>query len=146
MEYKKYKHTVNLTAEMTLIINDDHSDDLSEKYGDAMKQLLSLFSSNVNIIRSQDIIRKRNDEEDLGDWIRFDPTDRLTWPPENSKYDFDIVLVCSEDDYIYIGNIFLLRKEPTTKFKWWLSNTSEDIQVPLDVVKAWQPLPKPFHM
>ena len=83
---------------------------------------------------------------ETGDWIRFDPYDRSTWPPEYSGMDFDTVLVCSEDNYIYIGYIYLARKEPTTKFKWWLSNCSEDIQVPLDVVKAWQPLPNPFHI
>lgn len=81
-----------------------------------------------------------------GDWIRFDPYDRKTWPPDDTCEDFDTVLVCSEDDCIYIGYICLVRKEPTTKFEWTLSNISEDIQVPLDVVKAWQPLPKPFHM
>ena len=83
---------------------------------------------------------------ETGDWIRFDPYDRQTWPPDDPRTDFDTVLVCSEDDYIYIGYIYLVRTEPTTKFKWWLSNCSKDIQVPLDVVKAWKPLPKPFRM
>ena len=142
----KYEHALVLMVEMSIIIEADHSDDLSEKYADEVKKSLELFPSNVNIVRSQDFIQEKNDEEDQGDWIRFDPYDRLTWPPDDTCEDFDTVLVCSENDYIYIGYIFLARKEPTTKFKWWLSNTSEDIQVPLDAVKAWQPLPKTFHM
>lgn len=142
----KYEHTLVLTAEVPFTIVNDCSDDLSDKYADAVKKLLCLFPGNVNILSSLDFIREKNEEEDQGGWIRFDPYDRQTWPPVDPHSDFDTVLVCSEDDYIYIGYIYLERTKPTTKFKWWLSNCSEDIQVPLDGVKAWQPLPKLFHM
>lgn len=140
----KYEHTLVLDVSFTIV--NDSSDDLSGKYADAVKKLLCLFPSKSNFVRSLDFIQKKNEEEDQGDWIRFDPYDRRTWPNDDPCEDFDTVLVCSEDDYIYIGYISLVRKDPTTKFEWILSNTSEDIQVPLDVVKAWQPLPKTFHM
>lgn len=78
---------------------------------------------------------------ETGDWILFDPEDQLTWPPEDPFGYFDTVLVCSEDGYIYIGYLCFTGAEPRTKPTWWLSNTNEDVQVPLDVVKAWQPLP-----
>lgn len=108
--------------------------------------LKSLRRRSDNLLKPIENKAPERAKPETGDWIRFDPYDRQTWPPDDPRTDFDTVLVCSEDDYIYIGYIYLVRTEPTTKFKWWLSNCSEDIQVPLDVVKAWQPLPKPFHM
>ena len=141
----KYEHTLVLTAELSKIIDADHSDDLSERFAGAMKKLLGTVVDNVNVVRCQDFIRETNEEEDPGDWIRFDPYDQLTWPPTDNHENYDDVLVCSEDGYLYFGTIYYTG-ESQSKPKWWLSNTAEDIQVPLDSVIAWQPLPKPFHM
>lgn len=126
----------------------DQAIDIVRAYGD--REILGYserldHSVRINLKPIENKAPERANQK-TGDWIRFDPYDRKTWPPDDTCEDFDTVLVCSEDDYIYFGYIYLERKEPTTKFKWWLSNTNEDIQVPLDVVKAWQPLPKPFHM
>ena len=137
----KYEHTLVLTAELSKIIDADHSDDLSERFAGATKKLLGTVVDNVNVVRCQDFIRETNEEEDKDHWIRFDPYDRLTWPPEYPDGDPETVLVCSEDGYIYFGTMCFTGAEAKTKPTWWLSNTNEDVQVPLDVVKAWQPVP-----
>ena len=143
----KYEHTLVLTVELVKSFEEDNSVDLSDKFAKGMKQWLlrKALLDNVNVVGCQDFIRETNEEEDPGDWIRFDPYDQLTWPPTDNHENYDDVLVCSEDGYLYFGTIYYTG-ESQSKPKWWLSNTAEDIQVPLDSVIAWQPLPKPFHM
>ena len=126
---------------MSKIIVADHSDDLSERFAGVMKKLLDLVVDNVNVVRCQDFIRETNEEEDQGDWIRFDPYDRLTWPEMETEYYSKTVLAYS-DDRIYLAYI----DQTYDEFKWSLTNEAEDVLVPIHCVDAWMPLPKPFHM
>lgn len=143
----KYEHTLVLTAELSIIIDADHSDDLSERFAGAMKKLLGTVVDNVNVVRCQDFIRETNEEEDPGDWIRFDPEDRLTWPMQDALRGFSApVITCTDDNCIHIGFIMHFDEDAEAEPTWELSNSVEDISLPLDSVIAWQPLPKPFHM
>lgn len=143
----KYEHTLVLTAELSKIIDADHSDDLSERFAGAMKKLLGTVVDNVNVVRCQDFIRETNEEEDPGDWIRFDPEDRLTWPMQDALRGFSApVITCTDDNCIHIGYIMHFDEDAEAEPTWELSNSVEDISLPLDSVIAWQPLPKPFHM
>ena len=143
----KYEHTLVLTAELSKIIDADHSDDLSERFAGAMKKLLGTVVDNVNVVRCQDFIRETNEEEDPGDWIRFDPEDRLTWPMQDALRGFSApVITCTDDNCIHIGFIMHFDEDAEAEPTWELSNSVEDISLPLDSVIAWQPLPKPFHM
>lgn len=143
----KYEHTLVLTAEMSKIIVTDHSDDLSERFAGAMKKLIGTVVDNVNVVRCQDFIRETNEEEDLGDWIRFDPEDRLTWPMQDDLRGFSVpVITCTDDNSIHIGYIMHFDEDAEAESTWELSNSVEDVSLPLDSVIAWQPLPKPFHM
>ena len=143
----KYEHTLVLTAELSKIIYADHSDDLSERVAGAMKKLIGTVVDNVNVVRCQDFIRETNEEEDPGDWIRFDPADRLTWPMVDDLRGFSVpVITCSDDNSIHIGYIMHFDEDAEAESTWELSNSVEDVSLPLDSVIAWQPLPKPFHM
>lgn len=144
----KFEHTLVLTAELSKIIDADHSDDLSEKLAFDTKRLLSTVFDNVNVVRCQDFIRETNEEEDLGDWIRFDPEDRLTWPmADEDLRGFSVpVITCTDDNCIHIGYIMHFDEDAEAESTWELSNCDEDISLPLDSVIAWRPLPKPFHM
>lgn len=143
----KYEHTLVLTAELSKIIDADHSDDLSERFAGAMKKLLGTVVDNVNVVRCQDFIRETNEEEYPGDWIRFDPEDRLTWPMQDALRGFSApVITCTDDNCIHIGYIMHFDEDAEAEPTWELSNSVEDISLPLDSVIAWQPLPKPFHM
>lgn len=73
-------------------------------------------------------------------WIRFDPDDKLTWPEMEDEYFSKSVIACSEDGLIYIGCL----RESHGTFEWVLTNQAEDVDVPLDCVAAWMPLPEPF--
>lgn len=134
----KYEHTLVLTAELSKIIDADYSDDLSERFAGAMKKLLGMVVDNVNVVRCQDFIRETNEEEDQGDWIRFDPDDKLTWPEMETECYGKTVLAYS-DDRIYLAYIDL-----TDEFKWSLTNEAEDVLVPIHCVDAWMPLPAPY--
>lgn len=143
----KYEHTLVLTAEMSKIIYADHSGDLSERFANAMKKLLGTVVDNVNVVRCQDFILETNEEEDPGDWIRFDPEDRLTWPMQDDLRGFSVpVITCTDDNSIHIGYIMHFDEDAEAESTWELTNSVEDISLPLDSVIAWQPLPKPFHM
>lgn len=144
----KFEHTLVLTAELSKIIDADHSDDLSEKLAFDTKRLLSTVFDNVNVVGCQDFIRETNEEEDPGDWIRFDPEDRLTWPmADEDLRGFSVpVITCTDDNCIHIGYIMHFDEDAEAESTWELSNCAEDISLPLDSVIAWQPLPKPFHM
>lgn len=143
----KFEHTLVLTAELSKIIDADHSDDLSEKLAFDTKRLLSTVFDNVNVVRCQDFIRETNEEEDLGDWIRFDPEDRLTWPMADDLRGFSVpVITCTDDNSIHIGYIMHFDEDAEAESTWELSNSVEDVSLPLDSVIAWHPLPKPFHM
>lgn len=144
----KFEHTLVLTAELSKIIDADHSDDLSEKLAFDTKRLLSTVFDNVNVVGCQDFIRETNEEEDPGDWIRFDPEDRLTWPmADEDLRGFCVpVITCTDDNCIHIGYIMHFDEDAEAESTWELSNCVEDISLPLDSVIAWQPLPKPFHM
>lgn len=141
----KYEHTVVMTVELTKIFDENHSEDLSRAVQKNMTEWFDLTAMFDDVIftNCQDFIREENEAVDPGDWIRFDPYDRLTWPPTDNHENYDDVLVCSEDGYLYFGTIYYTG-ESQSKPKWWLSNTAEDIQVPLDSVIAWQPLPVPY--
>lgn len=146
----KFEHTVIMTVELTKIIEDDHSDDLSDEFAEWLKQRLqceALFD-NVNVVGCQDFIREENEAVDPGDWIRFDPEDRLTWPMEDEDLrGFSApVITCTDDNCIHIGYIMHFDEAAEAESTWELSNCDEDISRPLDSVIAWQPLPKPFHM
>lgn len=136
----KYEHTLFLTAELSKIINADHSDDLSERLANETKRLLGTVFDNVNVVRCQDFIRETNEEEDQGDWIRFDPDDKLTWPEMETEWYGKTVLAYS-DDRVYLAYI-----DKTDEVQWSLTNEAEDVLVPIHCVDAWMPLPKPFHM
>ena len=137
----KYEHTLVLDVSFTIV--NDSSDDLSGKYADAVKKLLCLFPSKSNIVRSLDFIQKKNEEEDQGDWIRFDPDDKRTWPEMEDEISGKTVLACDDEGHIYIAYLMnVISEDPM----WSLTNESEDVEVPARCVVAWQPLPKPFHM
>lgn len=145
----KYEHTLVLTVELTKIFHEDNADDLSEKFANGLKQWLyrEALLDNVNVVRCQDFIRETNEEEDLGDWIRFDPEDRLTWPMADDLRGFSVpVITCTDDNSIHIGYIMHFDEDAEAESTWELSNSVEDVSLPLDSVIAWQPLPKPFHM
>lgn len=143
----KYEHTLVLTAELSKIIDADHSDDLSERFAGAMKKLLGTVVDNVNVVRCQDFVWEMNEEEDKDHWIRFDPYDRLTWPMQDALRGFSApVITCTDDNCIHIGYIMHFDEDAEAEPTWELSNSFEDISLPLDSVIAWQPLPKPFHM
>lgn len=134
----KYEHTVVLTAELTGIFDEDHTEDLSERFTSAVGIILGLMSIHVNILRCQDFIREKNVEEDLGDWISFDPEDQLTWPPLD-----ELVLTVSKTGR------YSLSKLKDWKYreggiKWFEPNIGG--VGPIDMMTAWHPLPEPFHM
>lgn len=140
----KYEHTLFLTADLSKIIDANHSDDLSEKLAIDTKKLLSTVFDNVNVVGCQDFIREKNEEEDQGDWIRFDPDDKLTWPMQDDLRGFSVpVITCTEDNCIHIGYIMHFEEEDGDS-SWELSNSVEDVSLPLDSVIAWQPLPAPY--
>lgn len=134
----KYEHTLVLTAELSKIIDADYSDDLSERFAGAMKKLLGMVVDNVNVVRCQDFIRETNEEEDQGDWIKFDPEDKLTWPEMETEYYGKTVLAYSDD------RIYLAYMDLTDDIKWSLTNEAEDVLVPIHCVDAWMPLPAPY--
>lgn len=132
----KYEHTLVMTAELSKIIVADHSDDLSERFAGVMKKLLDLVVDNVNVVRCQDFIRETNEEEDQGDWIRFDPEDQLTWPPLN-------VLVLTQSKTGRFGLEKLLDwKYGDGGIKWFDPNVGG--VGPIDMNIAWHPLPDPY--
>ena len=132
----KYEHTLVLTAELSKIIYADHSDDLSERFAGAMKKLIGTVVDNVNVVRCQDFIRETNEEEDQGDWIRFDPEDQLTWPPLN-------VLVLTQSKTGRFGLEKLLDwKYGDGGIKWFDPNVGG--VGPIDMNIAWHPLPDPY--
>ena len=132
----KYEHTLVMTAELSKIIDADYLDDLSERFAGAMKKLLGLVVDNVNVVRCQDFIRETNEEEDQGDWIRFDPEDQLTWPPLN-------VLVLTQSKTGRFGLEKLLDwKYGDGGIKWFDPNVGG--VGPIDMNIAWHPLPDPY--
>lgn len=132
----KYEHTLVMTAELSKIIDADYSDDLSERFAGAMKKLLGMVVDNVNVVRCQDFIRETNEEEDQGDWIRFDPEDQLTWPPLN-------VLVLTQSKTGRFGLEKLLDwKYGDGGIKWFDPNVGG--VGPIDMNIAWRPLPDPY--
>ena len=132
----KYEHTLVMTAELSKIIDADYLDDLSERFAGAMKKLLGMVVDNVNVVRCQDFIRETNEEEDQGDWIRFDPEDQLTWPPLN-------VLVLTQSKTGRFGLEKLLDwKYGDGGIKWFDPNVGG--VGPIDMNIAWHPLPDPY--
>ena len=75
---------------------------------------------------------------ETGDWIRFAPDDKLTWP-EMETEDYGKTVLAYSDDRIYLAYIDL-----TDEFKWSLTNEAEDVLVPIHCVDAWMPLPAPY--
>ena len=134
----KYEHTLVLTAELSKIIDADHSDDLSERFAGAMKKLLGMMVDNVNVVRCQDFIRETNEEEDQGDWISFDPEDQLTWPPLD-----ELVLTVSKTGRYSLSKLTDW-KYGEGGIKWFEPNIGGI--GPIDMMTAWHPLPEPFHM
>ena len=132
----KYEHTLVMTAELSKIIDADYLDDLSERFAGAMKKLLGMVVDNVNVVRCQDFIRETNEEEDQGDWIRFDPEDQLTWPPLN-------VLVLTQSKTGRFGLEKLMDwKYGDGGIKWFDPNVGG--VGPIDMNIAWHPLPDPY--
>lgn len=146
----KYEHTLVLTVELVKMFEEEHPIDLSDEFAKGMKQWLQreAMLDNVNIVRCQDFVREEKEAVDPGDWIRFDPDDRLTWPMEDEDLPgFSApVITCTDDNCIHIGFIMHFEATAEAESTWELSNCAEDISLPLDSVIAWQPLPKPFHM
>ena len=144
----KYEHTLVLIVELVKIFEEDTSVDLSDEFAKGMKQWLlrEALLDNVNVVRCQDFIREEK-EATKADWIRFDPEDRLTWPMEDDLRGFSVpVVTCTDDNCVHIGYIAHFDEADEAEPTWELSNSVEDISLPLDSVIAWQPLPKPFHM
>lgn len=132
----KYEHTLVLTAELSKIIDADHSDDLSERFAGAMKKLLGMVVDNVNVVRCQDFIRETNEEEDQGDWVLFDPEDQLTWPPLN-------VLVLTQSETGRFGLEKLMDwKYGDGGIKWFDPNIGGVGPIGMNI--AWHPLPAPY--
>ena len=132
----KYEHTLVLTAELSKIIVADHSDDLSERFAGVMKKLLDLVVDNVNVVRCQDFIRETNEEEDQGDWIRFDPDDQLIWPPPD-----ELVLTVSKTGRYSLSQLKDW-KYGEGGIKWFEPNIGG--VGPIDMMTAWHPLPEPY--
>lgn len=146
----KYEHTLVLRVDLVKTFEEDNSVDLSDEFAKRMKQWLlrKALLDNVNLVRCQDFILEKDEAVDPGDWIRFDPEDRLTWPMEDEDLPgFSApVITCTDDNCIHIGYIMHFDEDAEAESTWVLSNSAEDISLPLDSVIAWQPLPKPFHM
>lgn len=139
----KYEHNFVMTAELSETIVTDHSDDLSERFANAMKKLIGTVVDNVNVVRCQDFIREKNEEEDQDDWIRFDPDDKRTWPEMEDEISGKTVLACDDEGHIYIAYLMnVISEDPM----WSLTNESEDLEVQARCVVAWRPLPNPFHI
>lgn len=144
----KYEHTVVMTVELTKIFDENHSEDLSRAVQKNMTEWFDLTAMFDDVIftNCQDFIREEKDAT-KADWIRFDPEDRLTWPMEDALRGFSApVITCTDDNCIHIGYIMHFDEDAEAEPTWELSNSVEDISLPLDSVIAWQPLPKPFHM
>ena len=144
----KYEHTLVLTVELVKTFEEDNSVDLSDEFAKRMKQwlLCNALLDNVILVRCQDFILEKDEAVDPGDWIRFDPEDRLTWPPEEINGFSIPVIICTSQDEIYMGYICNMNNVDERESYWDVSNYAEDLTIQLDVVTAWQRLPKPFHM
>lgn len=145
----KYEHTLVLTVELVKMFEEEHPIDLSDEFSKGMKQWLQreAMLDNVNIVRCQDFVWEMNEAVAPGDWVRFDPTDRMTWPMADDLRGYSVpVITCTDDNSIHIGYIMHFDEDAEAESTWELSNSVEDVSLPLDSVIAWQPLPKPFHM